>query len=530
MPQSGRNKVEYTEEQILARSVGRKDRGGFVAINCLNETAHSHGDQRASAYYNTNTGWYGCHVCDLRGFAQDRDRDDYQRRPKRYHYSNGSVAHRTDSKNAKRHWQKISDRERQGEKPKPYGFEQILPSTTRIYIVEGEKCVDKLQPYLDPKLEAVVTSKQGKGSAHLTDWSPVREKMDACEILLLPDCDEPGEQYIASVANELRLEELRIIRMTGPYGYDIADWLDERHSLKDLPAISIERPNVAGERETEAFSPPSIRSIQPNRTINPRDWLVRDWLPARAVTLLAGEGGQGKSSVALQLAGDVATGGNACSAIHNSSFRVAEGSDPAIVLFVSWEDDGDEIDRRCKLLDIKDNGNVHFVEALGRGPLWAPQGSSTHTSTHGGWTELAEWLFGRVSNYRYRLVILDPLASIYGCNENDRALVREFMSALHLQAATLQCAIVVIAHPPKSDSAYSGSTDWHAAARTVLTLTEEKKGDSKDHQPTANLILSCIKSNYGPRPEPIALCRQDPDTYSRFEGIDNRLVGGKTLI
>ena len=475
MPQSSLNKVEYTEAQILSRSVGTEDRGGFVAIQCLNETAHSHGDRRASAYYNTNTGWYGCHVCDLRGFAQDRDRDDYHRRPKRYDYSNGSVAHRADSKNSKKHWQQISERERQGEKPKPYGFEQILPSTSRIYIVEGEKCVDKLQPYLDPKLEAVVTSKQGKGSAHRTDWSPVREMMPNCEILLLPDCDEPGEEYIASVAKELGLEELRIIRLIGSHGYDIADWLDEKHSIDELPTISIEHPPVAPADAEETFVPPSIQPVQPNRAIRPRDWLVRDWLATRAVTLLAGEGGQGKSSVALQLAGDVATGGSICPAIDNSSFQVEGDVDPATVLFVSWEDDTDEIDRRCKLLEIADNGNVHFVEALGRGPLWAPQGSSTHTSTHGGWTDLAEWLFGEISGCRYRLVILDPLASIYGCNENDRALVREFMSALHLQAASLQCAIMVIAHPPKSDSAYSGSTDWHAAARTVLTLTEEKK-------------------------------------------------------
>ena len=525
MARAALNKVEYTEAQILSRSAGREDQGGFVAIRCLNDTAHSHGDRRASAYYNTNTGWYGCHVCDMRGFAQDRDRDDYHRRPKLYRYSNGSVAHRADSKASKKHWQQISDRERQGEKPKPYGFEQILPATSRIYIVEGEKCVDQLQPYLDPNREAVVTSKQGKGSAHRTDWSPVKERMPDCEILLLPDCDEPGEEYISSVAGELGLGELHVIRLSGPVGYDIADWLDEGHSLDELPAISIEGPRTTAKEPEEGFIPPKIQPIRPNRAVSPRDWLVSNWLATRAVTLLTGKGGQGKSSVALQLAGDVATGGAACAAIENSPFHVDEGAEPATALFVSWEDDQDEIDRRCKMLEIEDNGNVHFVEALGRGPLWAPMGASLHTSTHGGWTDLAEWLFTEVASHRYRLLVLDPLASIYGCNENDRALVREFMSALHLQAATLQCAIMVIAHPPKSDSAYSGSTDWHAAARTVLTLTEEEKGEGKDSHPTGNLVLACIKSNYGPRPEQIVLVRRHPGVYSRFDGVDSGLAG-----
>ena len=41
----------------------------------------------------------------------------------------------------------------------------------------------------------------------------------------------------------------------------------------------------------------------------PRRWLVEDWLPAGRVTLLAGQGGVGKSRLALQLAAGIASGG-----------------------------------------------------------------------------------------------------------------------------------------------------------------------------------------------------------------------------
>lgn len=529
-PSHSSHKVGFTEAQILERAEGRLERGGFVAVRCLNETAHQHGDRHASAYYNTNIGWYGCRVCDLRGFASDRDRDDYAARHKRYAYSNASIAHRTDSPQGKKYWQEISSRERDGEKPKPYGFEQIDSLTRRVYVVEGEKCVDALQPHLNPKLEAVVTSKQGTGSSHKTDWSPLSAKTDTCEIIFLPDCDEPGDKYIQSVADQLNLDRILVVRLEGPNGYDIADWLEEGHSIAELPAPAIEFLHIATDIEEDSFTPPYIRPVQPHRIIPERDWIVRDWLATGAITLLAGEGGKGKSSIALQLSADVATGNDGQPAIENSSFQVAKNAEPALVLFVSWEDDADEVDRRARLLEISDNGKVHFVEALGRGPLWAPQGASTHTSTHGGWTDLAEWLFTEIGVRRYRLVILDPLASIYGCNENDRALVREFMSALHLQAANLRCAILVIAHPPKSDSAYSGSTDWHAAARTVLTLTEEKSGEGLDRRPTGNLVLSCIKSNYGHRPKPIVLQRSDPDAYSRFAAIENHRMVKESMI
>ncbi len=96
-------------------------------------------------------------------------------------------------------------------------------------------------------------------------------------------------------------------------------------------------------------------------------------------------------------------------------------------------------------------------------------------STRGG--ALPPW--ARVSGYAARvgarLLILDPLAAVFGGSENDRAAVREFVSALDRWGREHRCAILLIAHPPKPASGapaprYSGSTDWRNAARTVWTL------------------------------------------------------------
>ena len=56
-----------------------------------------------------------------------------------------------------------------------------------------------------------------------------------------------------------------------------------------------------------------------------------------------------------------------------------------------------------------------------------------------------------------RLLIIDPLAAAFVQNENDRALVRAFLSALDQWAEDHSCAVLIISHPPKGDSAQSGS-------------------------------------------------------------------------
>ena len=111
--------------------------------------------------------------------------------------------------------------------------------------------------------------------------------------------------------------------------------------------------------------------------------------------------------------------------------------------------------------------------------------------------------------YEAGLLIVDPLAAAYACNENDRGLVRAFMASWDAWARDTGCTVLLIAHPPKTDAAYSGSTDWHAAARAVWTLRlydtgtgdATGKGGGK-REPATAPRLQCLKSSYGLPPEP----------------------------
>ena len=107
-------------------------------------------------------------------------------------------------------------------------------------------------------------------------------------------------------------------------------------------------------------------------------------------------------------------------------------------------------------------------------------------------TLAGEWTRHYCETHKVRLLVVDPLAAAYACNENDRGLVRAFMANWDGWARNTGCAVLIISHPPKSASDYSGSTDWHAAARAVWTLGT---ADTELGVPAPR--LDCLKNSYG---------------------------------
>ena len=67
--------------------------------------------------------------------------------------------------------------------------------TARVYVTEGEKCADAVNAL---GLLAVC-SQGGSGAANKTDWTPLAGRC----VTILPDNDEPGRKYVATVKNIL---------------------------------------------------------------------------------------------------------------------------------------------------------------------------------------------------------------------------------------------------------------------------------------------------------------------------------------
>ena len=254
-----------------------------------------------------------------------------------------------------------------------------------------------------------------------------------------------------------------------------------------------------------------------NRTPEPRRWLINERLPAGRVALLTGEGGAGKSRLALQLAAGVASAG------HQGEWIGSPGPGPimglgdavpsngATVVFASWEDEPEEFYRRLSQISGKAApwvepetlDTLRIVNLVGEGPVWAPP-QGRHISTMAELTVTGERLRRLCEQEDARLLVLDPLAAAYAADENSRGLVRAFISHWDAWGQANDCAVLILAHPPKSaGTTYAGSTDWHGAVRALWTLRPEI--DKSDDSAPRTWKLEFVKGNYGPRPDPLRL-------------------------
>ena len=245
-------------------------------------------------------------------------------------------------------------------------------------------------------------------------------------------------------------------------------------------------------------------------------WLIKGWLPKGRVVLFAGEGGQGKSKLALMLAAGLAGQPEEAAWLPGGPGLVDHGP----VVFATWEDSRDDVRwRLCdwpraqggdfrKTLPALLGNRLTVMDCARAGPAWAPRADgSRHTSTLGELTPTGQAIRADAERREARLLVLDPLAAAFACNENDRGIVRAFMADWDGWARAAGCTVLLVAHPPKSGAKYSGSTDWHGAARAVWTLGLEKrskKGEGRERAGRATQ-LACRKTNYGRKPAALEL-------------------------
>ena len=224
-------------------------------------------------------------------------------------------------------------------------------------------------------------------------------------------------------------------------------------------------------------------------TPEPRLWLVDGWLPAGRVAMMTGPGGVGKSRLVLQLAAGIASGGdedgytwiNGPRDILTLGTAVEQEGSP--VVYASWEDEPEEVWRRLAEISgapvpwvtPEKTRQFHVADMAGHGPIWAPSGGR-HISTLATITEAGEELRRRCEDVDARLLVLDPLAAAYAGDENARGLVRAYVSDWDAWGRANNCAVLLVAHPPKSGSAYAGSTDWQGAVRAMWSLDKEQRG------------------------------------------------------
>jgi len=286
------------------------------------------------------------------------------------------------------------------------------------------------------------------------------------------------------------------------------------------------------DREERRQRPVLAPMLRPNPLPLAPDWLlaapdpdnrrlVRGWLPDGRLAALSGDGAIGKSHVAVALAAAIAGGGEGTTPLipdgqPGDTPRLRVRGPQAAAVIATWEDDDAECWRRVhalhragaewaspEALEPTDDGGLHFLRP--DGPVWAAR-KTGNAAALAVLTPAGDALLAYAAQRRARLLVMDPVAAAFGASEIDRAQVRAFCSHMDAWARSNRCAVLLVSHPPKAEKrtgGQSGSTDWRNAPRAVLTLTLENDPPLP--------VLTCDKSNYGRRPEPLALERQRGD-------------------
>ena len=298
------------------------------------------------------------------------------------------------------------------------------------------------------------------------------------------------DDEIRQIVNELivlwqRREQAAIARDLANTAYDLAvpaaEW--RQSLLERLSAIEAESPD----RQFPPFQ--TIEHDDIEEYLPAREFLVEKWVPLGCVTSLYGPPGAGKSFLAMMMAMAVTAGQKWL------QYDCRQGS----VLGIMCEDDERELKhRRNKIAralgmtrqDVE--GRLFLVPRVGEpnALMEFPSGVATRT-------EFFQRIVSEANRLNVRLIILDNAAQLFGGNENDRSHVTAFLNAVAWIAKETNGAVLLLGHPPKNTSEFSGSTAWDAVVRSRIWF--QRIDDEHSLSAPQRYSLELKKSNYTKR-------------------------------
>ena len=230
---------------------------------------------------------------------------------------------------------------------------------------------------------------------------------------------------------------------------------DERHNVfseikNTAPTFSLGA--MKGVRSYLPKNQPELKLISlEDVAVEPVRWLWYPYIPLGKLSILHGDPGEGKTTLALWIAA-------ACS--RGLALPGGETGEPLTVLYQTAEDGlGDTIKPRL----LESQADLHHIYTIDETDF--PLSMLDH--------RIGE----AIRDTQAQLMILDPLQAYLGekVDMNRANEVRNVMKGLTKVASKTGCAIVLMGHLNKSQTANSaqrglGSMDFRAAARSVLLV------------------------------------------------------------
>jgi RecA-family ATPase len=207
-------------------------------------------------------------------------------------------------------------------------------------------------------------------------------------------------------------------------------------------------------------------------SVSAREWLIDDWIPSGVIGFLHGEGGSGKTNIALKMS---------LSVLYNDDF-FGHATKQGDVLFLSFEEDKNEICRRLQSI-IKSqhyNSDIH-KERLKNGFTYL----NLTTQPKNNKSELTDILIDKKPS----LVVIDSFRLWNpGCDENSStegaAVIADILKIVY--ESGIICSTLILHHNSKAGK-YRGTTAIHAHARYMISA--EKHSDEL-------FEIKLTKSNY----------------------------------
>lgn len=224
-------------------------------------------------------------------------------------------------------------------------------------------------------------------------------------------------------------------------------------------------------------------------------WLWEPYIPFGKLTIIQGDPGEGKTTLALRLAAACSTG------VPLPGMAVLE---PFSVIYQSAEDGmGDTI--KPRLIDAGADLDRVLSIVEDKKPL----------------SLLDERIEQAILENRARLMILDPVQGYLGSHVdiNRANEIRTVLKNVSAIAERTGCAIVLIGHLNKASGANSayrglGSIDFRAAARSVLLIGRLK------NDPTVRVMVH-DKSSLAPEGKSLAFALGDEEGFRWLDGYDS---------
>ena len=268
-----------------------------------------------------------------------------------------------------------------------YNLPELIKQRKKIvYIVEGEKCAEYM------KAHGFLATTSGGATTWRSEVFPASLRYR--NVVILPDNDEPGFKYAETITQSLNgiAESVKVIwpkdlGLTGA-GDDIADWFAAGHTAKELRCIVKDAPVHESAARLQTLDEIEFKRVR---------WLWKNYLPLARLTLLGGEPGIGKSTIAFTFASILSVGGE-----WPDETKLTR---PGGAIILSGEDaTNDTIGPRAKLA----GGDLSRIMALGVAdnlqPFVFPQGFVVLG-------RLASELREKIGPRAPILLVLDPLTS-----------------------------------------------------------------------------------------------------------------------